>query len=210
MKSPKSRSRNNKSRNRSAGNIINRVFESSGPEGKVRGTPQQIIDKYNQLARDSRLAENRVATENFQQYAEHYTRLLMAAQKEIDARREQIERDAPARDHRDAPARDHRDAPARDPREGSPSQTRPAGDGGGHHRSGARGGAGANLTSTKAADDPDGRAENSDDIGLVDTPEARAEVRHQARSARRMVPQGGAVAAGLNEPEPPRARAPRA
>ena len=28
------------------GNIVNRVFDSSGPEGKVRGTPQQIIDKY--------------------------------------------------------------------------------------------------------------------------------------------------------------------
>ena len=33
------------------GNILNRVFDSSGPEGKVRGTPQQIIDKYNQRVR---------------------------------------------------------------------------------------------------------------------------------------------------------------
>ena len=46
MRSSKSRSRSNKNRNRSVGNIINRVFDSSGPEGKVRGTPQQIIDKY--------------------------------------------------------------------------------------------------------------------------------------------------------------------
>jgi len=41
---------------------MNRVFDSSGPEGKVRGTPQQIIDKYNQLARDAQLSNDRVAT----------------------------------------------------------------------------------------------------------------------------------------------------
>jgi ATPase subunit of ABC transporter with duplicated ATPase domains len=75
------------------GNIVNRVFESSGPEGKVRGTPQQIIDKYNQLARDAQLGNDRVAAENFQQHAEHYLRMLGAAQKDQDARREQQERE---------------------------------------------------------------------------------------------------------------------
>ena len=75
------------------GNIVNRVFDSSGPEGKVRGTPQQIIDKYNQLARDAQLGNDRVATENFQQHAEHYTRLLGEAQREQEARREQQDRD---------------------------------------------------------------------------------------------------------------------
>ncbi|WP_149778590.1 DUF4167 domain-containing protein [Roseovarius litoreus] len=93
MRSSKSRSRNKTGRNRSMGNIVNRVFESSGPEGKVRGTPQQIIDKYNQLARDAQLGNDRVAAENFQQHAEHYLRMLGAAQKEQDARREQQERE---------------------------------------------------------------------------------------------------------------------
>ena len=93
MRSSKSRSRNKGNRNRSnMGNVVNRVFDSSGPEGKVRGTPQQIIDKYNQLARDAQLAGDRVATENFQQHAEHYLRLLSVAQKEQDARREEQER----------------------------------------------------------------------------------------------------------------------
>jgi len=92
MRSSKSRSRNKSNRNRSVGNVVNRVFDSSGPEGKVRGTPQQIIDKYNQLARDAQLGGDRVATENFQQHAEHYLRLLGAAQKEQDARREEQER----------------------------------------------------------------------------------------------------------------------
>jgi hypothetical protein len=95
MRSSKSRSRSksNRNNNRSVGNVINRVFDSSGPEGKVRGTPQQIIEKYNQLARDAQLGNDRVATENFQQHAEHYLRLLSEAQKEMEARREQQEKE---------------------------------------------------------------------------------------------------------------------
>ena len=96
MRSSKSRSRNKSNRNRQSGggggNVVNRVFDSSGPEGKVRGTPQQIIDKYNQLARDAQLSNDRVATENFQQHAEHYMRLLSDAQREQDARREEHDR----------------------------------------------------------------------------------------------------------------------
>lgn len=89
MRSSKNRSRSKGNRNRSVGNIVNRVFDSSGPEGKVRGTPQQIIDKYNQLARDAQLGNDRVAFENFQQHAEHYLRMLAEAQREMEARREQ-------------------------------------------------------------------------------------------------------------------------
>ena len=89
MKSSRNRSRSKGNRNRSVGNVVNRVFDSSGPEGKVRGTPQQIIEKYNQLTRDAQLGNDRVAAENFQQHAEHYLRLLSEAQREQDARREQ-------------------------------------------------------------------------------------------------------------------------
>jgi hypothetical protein len=85
MRSSKSRSRSKSNRNRSMGNIVNRVFDSSGPEGKVRGTPQQIIEKYNQLARDAQLSNDRVAAENFQQHAEHYTRMLGEAMREQEA-----------------------------------------------------------------------------------------------------------------------------
>ena len=89
MRSPKSRSRSKPNRSRSVGNVVNRVFESSGPEGKVRGTPQQVVDKYTQLARDAQLSNDIVAAENFLQHAEHYTRLLNAAMREMEARREQ-------------------------------------------------------------------------------------------------------------------------
>lgn len=88
MRSSKSRSRSKQNRPRTLGNIINRVFDSSGPEGKVRGTPQQIIEKYQLLARDAQLSNDRVAAENFLQHAEHYTRLLAEAQREMAAEQE--------------------------------------------------------------------------------------------------------------------------
>jgi hypothetical protein len=82
--SGKSRNKNrNNGRRPNPGNVINRVFDSAGPEGKVRGTPQQIIDKYQSLAHDSQLSGDRVSAENFQQHSEHYARLLIGAQKEI-------------------------------------------------------------------------------------------------------------------------------
>jgi len=64
------------------------VFDSAGPEGKVRGTPQQIVDKYQALAHDATLSGDRVNAENFLQHSEHYSRLLTEAQREINERRE--------------------------------------------------------------------------------------------------------------------------
>ena len=82
--SGKSRNKNrNNGRRPNPGNVINRVFDSAGPEGKVRGTPQQIIEKYQSLAHDSQLSGDRVSAENFQQHSEHYARLLLEAQKEV-------------------------------------------------------------------------------------------------------------------------------
>ncbi len=104
MRAPKSRSRSQRNR-RSVGNIANRVFESSGPDGKVRGTPQQIIDKYLALARDAMLSGDRVAAENFRQHAEHYIRLLGEAQREAEERREAQEAEARARRERQEAAR---------------------------------------------------------------------------------------------------------
>lgn len=128
MKSSRSRGRSKGNRNRSnnqGGNVVNRVFDSSGPEGKVRGTPQQIIEKYNQLARDAQLSNDRVAAENFQQHAEHYTRLLSDAQREIDARREEQERqnrERQAERDRERTERQEREA-ANAPMEDAPQPT---------------------------------------------------------------------------------------
>lgn len=82
----------------------------------MRGTPQQIIDKYNQLTRDAQLSNDRVAAENFQQHAEHYLRLLNEAQREIDARREEQERqnrERQAERDRERLERQERDAAAK-------------------------------------------------------------------------------------------------
>lgn len=73
------------------GNIVNRVFDSSGPEGKVRGTPQQIVDKYQSLSSDALLSGDRIAAENFLQHSEHYSRMLGVATREMNERREQQE-----------------------------------------------------------------------------------------------------------------------
>jgi hypothetical protein len=94
--SNKSRSRNksgNNSNRRNVGNVVNRVFESAGPDGKVRGTPQQIIDKYQALARDAQVSGDRVAAENYLQHAEHYARLLGDAQRQMNEGRERDDRD---------------------------------------------------------------------------------------------------------------------
>ena len=88
MRSSKSRSRSNPNRPRTLGNIVNRVFDSSGPDGKVRGTPAQLIEKYQFLARDAQLGNDRVAAENFLQHAEHYTRMLAEAMREMAAEQE--------------------------------------------------------------------------------------------------------------------------
>jgi len=78
--------RNNKGGRRSSGgggggaHSANRVYDSSGPEGKVRGTAQQIIDKYTSLARDAQTSGESVLAENFFQHAEHYQRILTTIQ----------------------------------------------------------------------------------------------------------------------------------
>lgn len=77
----KNNNRNKNHNNNRDSHSPNRVYESAGPEGKVRGTPQQIIDKYQALARDYQLSGDRVMAENFLQHAEHYTRILVAAQE---------------------------------------------------------------------------------------------------------------------------------
>lgn len=95
MRSSKSRSRSKSNRQRTLGNIVNRVFDSSGPEGKVRGTPQQIIEKYLMLARDAQLSNDRVAEQNFLQHAEHYTRMLGEAQREMQREQESRQQHQP-------------------------------------------------------------------------------------------------------------------
>jgi len=54
----------------------NRNYESSGPESKVRGSAQQVLDKYLALARDAMSGGDRIAAEGYLQHAEHYYRII--------------------------------------------------------------------------------------------------------------------------------------
>jgi hypothetical protein len=59
---------------------LSRSFESSGPDVKIRGTAQHIAEKYMALARDAIGSGDLVLGENYLQHAEHYNRIIMAAQ----------------------------------------------------------------------------------------------------------------------------------
>lgn len=106
--------KNNRPRNKGGrkapGPSVNRVYDSSGPEGKVRGTPQQIIEKYQALARDKTTSGDRVMAENFLQHAEHYVRILTAAQAAAAPVRREEPREFDGREEFDAPPRETTDA----------------------------------------------------------------------------------------------------
>jgi hypothetical protein len=64
-------------------NPLTRVYESNGPEVKIRGTAHHIAEKYLQLARDAQSSGDPVTAENHFQHAEHYLRLIAAAQEQF-------------------------------------------------------------------------------------------------------------------------------
>tara|TARA_Y100001936_G_scaffold253516_1_gene318659 strand:- start:21510 stop:22010 length:501 start_codon:yes stop_codon:yes gene_type:complete len=52
--------------------------DSNGPDVKVRGSVQQVVDKYLALAREATTGGDPVKAENYYQHAEHYFRVLSA------------------------------------------------------------------------------------------------------------------------------------
>jgi hypothetical protein len=74
------RGRNN---HRKSHNPMVRVFESNGPDVKIRGNPSHIAEKYMQLARDAQTSGDPIAAENYFQHAEHYYRVIAAAQEQF-------------------------------------------------------------------------------------------------------------------------------
>lgn len=72
---PRSRPNNNNNNNNKRQGGRN-SYDSNGPDGKVRGTAQQVLEKYQALGRDATSAGDRIAAEAYFQYAEHYYRLV--------------------------------------------------------------------------------------------------------------------------------------
>jgi len=63
---------------RKGGHSRNQSFESNGPEVKVRGNAQQVVEKYLTLARDASSTGDRINAESYFQFAEHYYRVMNA------------------------------------------------------------------------------------------------------------------------------------
>nr|WP_186397313.1 DUF4167 domain-containing protein [Stappia sp. TSB10GB4] len=70
-------------RGRKGPNPLSRTYESNGPDVKIRGTAHHVAEKYQQLARDASAAGDRVMSENYFQHAEHYLRIIAAAQQSM-------------------------------------------------------------------------------------------------------------------------------
>jgi hypothetical protein len=81
MKPDQNRRMNNRSKsNRRGPQSQNQLFQSNGPNVKIRGTARQVAEQYLQLARDAHTGNDPVAAENYLQHAEHYFRLIAAAE----------------------------------------------------------------------------------------------------------------------------------
>jgi hypothetical protein len=83
MRNGQKRMRGRGNNHRKSQNPLTRVYESNGPDVKIRGTASHIAEKYIQLARDAQGSGDPVAAENYYQHAEHYFRLIAAAQEQF-------------------------------------------------------------------------------------------------------------------------------
>jgi len=122
---------NRRGRNRSGGrkpqSALSRNFESNGPNVKIRGTAAHIAEKYIALARDAQSSGDIIVAESYLQHAEHYNRIIMAAQSE---RQNGAERSSHAggngRDHGDEFESDSDDDESSQPRGNAAEASQPA------------------------------------------------------------------------------------
>jgi hypothetical protein len=93
-------------------NPLTKVYESNGPDVKIRGTASHVADKYIQLARDAQSSGDPVGAENYYQHAEHYFRLIAAAH-------EQFRQNAPLYGNRPEGGNEMRESTGNDSRDGA-------------------------------------------------------------------------------------------
>ena len=77
---------NNPYRNRQQTRHRSQTLDSNGPSVKIRGTPHQIFERYVALAREMSTSDDPVASENLYQHAEHYFRVMNAADEGLQHR----------------------------------------------------------------------------------------------------------------------------
>ncbi|NCO03057.1 MAG: DUF4167 domain-containing protein [Alphaproteobacteria bacterium] len=66
------------------GNNRMQVFDSNGPDIRIRGTAHQICEKYVTLAKDARATGDYVTAESYLQHAEHYQRIISSWNEQND------------------------------------------------------------------------------------------------------------------------------
>ena len=88
MKRSRGRNRRSGGSSQNSHNNPNRHYESVGPDVKIRGSAQQVLDKYQQYARDAQTSGDRILSEAYYQFAEHYQRIV-AKQAEAKERSQQ-------------------------------------------------------------------------------------------------------------------------
>jgi len=103
MRQGNQNNRNNRQRGRGrrqnsgGGNPSNKVYDSNGPEVRVRGSAQTVAEKYLQLAGDAQSQGDQIKTESYFQYAEHYLRIVAANQAVKEQK--QAEKDKVTEEH---------------------------------------------------------------------------------------------------------------
>ena len=70
------RQRNRGNGQRRGGNQKTQVFDSNGPDVRIRGTAFQVAEKYVALAKDAQASGDTVLYQSYLQHAEHYQRMI--------------------------------------------------------------------------------------------------------------------------------------
>lgn len=95
------RRQRNRNNNRRGNQQRTQVFDSNGPDVRIRGTAHQVAEKYLALAKDANSAGDRIMAENYYQHAEHYIRIItenngkFSAEKEIGNKNQSQSQDKP-------------------------------------------------------------------------------------------------------------------
>src|SRR6476619_3380749 len=106
-------------------NPLTRVYESNGPEVKIRGTAHHIAEKYLQLARDAQGSGDPVTAENHFQHAEHYLRMIATAQEQFRAQNPYYQAPPAPGEVRDEAFEGSEDDDGAQPGQGQPAQGQP-------------------------------------------------------------------------------------
>ena len=76
------------------GNINkNTVIDSSGPDGRQRGSVSQLNEKYTSLASDAAASDDRILAESYLQFADHYYRIQKEIELNYEAREAKLNSD---------------------------------------------------------------------------------------------------------------------